>query len=227
VKAAFSAGSLIAVLLNHWLMKRKRSPSSPLQLFSYSAAVMLFTLTTNLGFAPLCLADAGTENSACPKISPVNLSSTASPLHEEIKATTLHQLLKEKKVVLLDLRSTEDFDKGHIKGAISLPLTAKPETLLKKIAPDCKTSIVIYCEAQLAPNSRAVPLTWMGTQQLYALGYNNVRELETLRAPSAQAQPLFPSTPDCTGRKNFNYKGLEFEGADLSFIHQTVFGCRP
>jgi 3-mercaptopyruvate sulfurtransferase SseA len=52
------------------------------------------------------------------------------------------KLIKEKKAVFVDVRARDQFDQGHIKGAISIPL-GDLLTRVHEIPP--KTFIITYC----------------------------------------------------------------------------------
>jgi len=52
------------------------------------------------------------------------------------------KLVKQKKAILVDVRSKESYDAGHIKGAISIP-ESQIVTRLREIPP--KMMIVTYC----------------------------------------------------------------------------------
>lgn len=52
------------------------------------------------------------------------------------------KLVKEKKAVYVDVRAKDQYDQGHIKGALSIPL-GDLLTRLKEIPP--KTFIITYC----------------------------------------------------------------------------------
>ena len=106
--------------------------------------------------------------------------------------------------MLIDVRSAKDFAQAHIKGAISLPIESKPETLLKTLAPDCDKKIVIYCSQQLFP-TRMVALSSMGTAQLEAMGYTDVAQLELLWDSQSLNGSLEPDSS--SGGPSFEIEG--------------------
>lgn len=98
------------------------------------------------------------------------------------KTATAKELLNwqtKNDVLLIDLRDKSAYDRSHIRGAISLPMTGRPEEVLKQLAPKCSTRIVVYCEYSLAP-TRMIALTAFGSAQLRALGYTEVYQLEPI-----------------------------------------------
>lgn len=55
-------------------------------------------------------------------------------------------LILEKNALLLDVRTPEEFAVGHLKGAINVPHT-RIVPLLKKLSPDKKTPLYLYCRS--------------------------------------------------------------------------------
>ncbi|HEY3346919.1 MAG TPA: rhodanese-like domain-containing protein [Nitrospirota bacterium] len=74
------------------------------------------------------------------------------------------------RTLLIDVRSKEDYERAHIKGAISIPLPELSMTADKSFARD--QDIIVYCgsfECQLSSNA---------AQTLHEMGYENVLEYE-------------------------------------------------
>jgi len=84
---------------------------------------------------------------------------------------------KEGTVVLIDLRSTQEFNEKHVKGAINLPATELTDEALSKIIPTKNFKVVIYCANNLFPYRR-VALTTLAYPTLKQLGYKNVQLLD-------------------------------------------------
>lgn len=85
--------------------------------------------------------------------------------------------LQESSVVLIDLRSEQEFNRQHIKGAVNLPATELTDEALSKIIPTKSFRVVIYCANNLFP-SRRIALTTLAYPTLKQLGYENVQVLD-------------------------------------------------
>jgi rhodanese-related sulfurtransferase len=75
-------------------------------------------------------------------------------------------------VVFADARSPEEFDLGHIRGALNLPpaeMDAWAEKLLSEIAPEVE--VVTYCDGERCPLARelAGKLSLLGFERVYYL----------------------------------------------------------
>lgn len=94
------------------------------------------------------------------------------------------EALRKKSIVLVDVRSKEEFEHSHIKGAVSIPATDLTEETLSKLIPDKNMPIVIYCENNFNAFSRMVPLTTLAFPVFRRLGYQKVQILECVRPPN-------------------------------------------
>ena len=88
-------------------------------------------------------------------------------------------------VLLLDARSASAFQRGHIKGAVNLPLTDfTADSLAAVIGPDANRPILIYCNNNFSNNQSPVPMKVAALAlniqtfiNLVGYGYPNVYEL--------------------------------------------------
>lgn len=101
--------------------------------------------------------------------------------------------LQDRSIVLLDLRSTEEFNRSHVNGAIHLPATELSAEALRKLVPSPQTQLVIYCANNLNVLLPHVPLTTAAYTMLRQLGYRNVQVLEST------LPELFPLPMAATG----------------------------
>jgi hypothetical protein len=104
---------------------------------------------------------------------------------------------KEKNTIILDTRSTEMYNRKHVKGAVHLDFTDFTQTNLLRLIPSAATRILIYCNNNFANDEilfatkSAVPKE-LGQKpitlalniptfiNLYGYGYKNVYELADL-----------------------------------------------
>jgi rhodanese-related sulfurtransferase len=83
--------------------------------------------------------------------------------------TLAKKLYDSQKFVFVDARSQDDYDEGHIKGAVSLPVgrfDEKIETFLEQYPPE--KAIVTYCSGRTCEDSHRL------TQLLLAFGYTEI-----------------------------------------------------
>lgn len=80
----------------------------------------------------------------------------------------LAQLIKDKKAIVIDSRSAEDYAKGHIDDAVSLPADEVTAESLAKVSADKKAAIVFYC------GNTQCPASAKSAEKAHELGYTNV-----------------------------------------------------
>ncbi|MBR6632692.1 MAG: rhodanese-like domain-containing protein [Clostridia bacterium] len=73
----------------------------------------------------------------------------------------------DEEYALLDVREQDEFDEGHIPGAILIPYT-QIETEAEKMLPDKNKQILVYC--------RSGRRSKIASESLAGLGYTNVKE---------------------------------------------------
>ncbi len=63
----------------------------------------------------------------------------------EIDAQQVFSDMNGKKgIILIDVRTSHEFSRGHIKGSINMPLTELSVTIRGEV-PDKNTTIIVYC----------------------------------------------------------------------------------
>lgn len=92
------------------------------------------------------------------------MNSFKSATAEEVKAL----LNKGENLILLDVRSPEEYTRSRIEGSINLPYEMV-ESKIGKLVPDKKTKIVVYCLSGSRSNIAA--------QNLIVLNYSNVIDM--------------------------------------------------
>lgn len=104
-----------------------------------------------------------------------------------ISLDTFNKMAAEPDTIILDTRSTEAFEAGHIAGAIHLGFSDFTTDKLAEIIPSPETRILIYCNNNFDDNVAPVPtkraplaLNLPTFVNLYGYGYFNVYELSDL-----------------------------------------------
>lgn len=109
-----------------------------------ATAVVAF-LATGLANAQMKSAIPPGATPSAPQVkqaTPIPVESAPLESARRISREEAIKLIKEKKAVFVDVRGKEQYDLGHIKGAISIPL-GDILTRVKEIPP--KTFIITYC----------------------------------------------------------------------------------
>lgn len=79
------------------------------------------------------------------------------------------EYMKEKDTIIVDVRTEEEYEKGHIKGAINIPLHAIDGTVVGKLK-DYHKKILVYCESGNRSVQASAKLAALGYKQVYEIG---------------------------------------------------------
>lgn len=90
------------------------------------------------------------------------------------------RLASGEKVLLLDVRTPEEYSEIHIPKSISLPLAELKPGILK-IADDKNTELIVYCQSGMRAATACSQLAAMGYTNVSCMGGINSWEYETER----------------------------------------------
>jgi phage shock protein E len=93
----------------------------------------------------------------------------AFPGYEKIGADEAKDMMEGKDVIILDVRSREDYQREHIPGAVSLP-NDEVEEGAENVLPDKDAIILIYCKSGKNSAAAAEKLVKMGYKKVYDFG---------------------------------------------------------
>ena len=79
------------------------------------------------------------------------------------------RILKSQSVVLIDVRSKQEYKEGHLDGSINIPLFDIRKEIIEQVT-DRNKAIIVYCDAGIR--------SFKAQKILNALGYKNVYNLE-------------------------------------------------
>ena len=83
----------------------------------------------------------------------------------KITCDKMKEMMKNSETVLLDVRTKEEYEEGHLDKAENRPLTKIDELELDKSTP-----IIVYCKSGARSNDAAKLLIEMGYKNIYDLG---------------------------------------------------------
>lgn len=75
----------------------------------------------------------------------------------------------EENIVILDVRTLEEYKEGHIKNSTLIPLD-ELESIIEDVIPDKKTKILVYCRSGNRSNTAVKKLATMGYINAFDFG---------------------------------------------------------
>ena len=89
--------------------------------------------------------------------------------YHKISAEEAYEMMVSQEVVVVDVRTREEYDSGHIENAVLVPNESigseMPETL-----PDKEATLLIYCRSGRRSKDAAQKLLALGYQSVYDFG---------------------------------------------------------
>lgn len=76
---------------------------------------------------------------------------------------------RQSRPVILDVRSTDEFNEGHVRGALHIPDYKIAEEIESKV-PDKKTPVYIYCYSGARAGSAARQMRHLGYEEVHNMG---------------------------------------------------------
>ena len=74
------------------------------------------------------------------------------------------------KAVLLDVRSKQDYDSGHIPGAVLLPVGTIEEDTAAQVIPEKDSTVLVYCRSGNRSKTASAALAELGYTSIYEFG---------------------------------------------------------
>lgn len=99
----------------------------------------------------------------------VGCSSSSSATVQVIDADKAKELLALSDTVLVDVRTQEEYDQGHIEKAILIPYN-EIEASASQYLPNKQAAVIVYCRTGQRASWAAATLLAAGYQQVYNLG---------------------------------------------------------
>lgn len=90
--------------------------------------------------------------------------------YNQITQTEAKRMMDEQDVIILDVREDYEYDAGHIKGAVLLPLGSISEESAAKVIPDKDSTVLVYCRSGNRSKTASKALADLGYTEIYEFG---------------------------------------------------------
>jgi rhodanese-related sulfurtransferase len=115
--------------------------------------------------------------------------------HKYLLSLTDFQQLHKDSYLLIDVRSSFDYSKGHMENAVNIPKSQLLEPIATKIFKDAlstKKTLILYSENPETANSSCILLFQLGYEQLKLLSINSYYENKEFHITDLEVEkPLF------------------------------------
>lgn len=109
-----------------------------------------------------------------------NTSNTSSESnYQQISQEEAKEMMDTQEVIILDVREQDEYDSGHIPGAILLPVGTIDEETAAEVIPEKDSTVLVYCRSGNRSKTASSALAELGYTNIYEFGGINTWPYET------------------------------------------------
>lgn len=90
--------------------------------------------------------------------------------YRQISPKKAKEMMDEQDVVILDVREQQEYDSGHIPGAVLLPVGTINKTAAAAVIPSADSVVLVYCRSGNRSKKAAAALVKLGYTNIYEFG---------------------------------------------------------
>ena len=99
--------------------------------------------------------------------------------YEQITQETAKEMMDTQEVIILDVREQDEYDSGHIHGAVLLPVGTIDENTAAEVIPETDSTVLVYCRSGNRSKTASETLVGLGYTNIYEFGGINTWPYET------------------------------------------------
>lgn len=104
---------------------------------------------------------------------------SAGHSYEQISQQEAKTMMDTQDVIILDVREQEEYDSGHIPGAVLLPVGTISEETAAAVIPEKDSVVLVYCRSGNRSKTASAALAELGYTGVYEFGGINTWPYET------------------------------------------------
>ena len=104
---------------------------------------------------------------------------TADSSYQQISQEEAKDMMDSQDVIILDVREQDEYDSGHIPGAVLLPVGTIDETTAAEVIPEKDSTVLVYCRSGNRSKTASSTLAELGYTNIYEFGGINTWPYET------------------------------------------------
>ena len=99
--------------------------------------------------------------------------------YQQITQEEAKEMMDAQEVILLDVREQDEYDSGHIPGAVLLPVGTIDEDTAAEVIPGKDSTVLVYCRSGNRSKTASAALAELGYTDIYEFGGINSWPYET------------------------------------------------
>lgn len=104
---------------------------------------------------------------------------TADNSCQQITQEEAKEMVDTQEVIILDVREQNEYDSGHIPGAVLLPVGTIDEDTAAAVIPEKDSTVLVYCRSGNRSKTASSALAELGYTNIYEFGGINTWPYET------------------------------------------------
>ena len=108
-------------------------------------------------------------------------SAKHSASYKQISQQEAKQMMDSGNVIVLDVREKDEYDAGHIAGAVLLPVGTIGENSAAEVIPQKDSTVLVYCRSGNRSKTASQKLADLGYTQVFEFGGINTWPYEVER----------------------------------------------
>lgn len=90
--------------------------------------------------------------------------------YEQITQEAAKEMMDTQEVIILDVREQDEYDSGHIPGAVLLPVGTIDEDTAAEVIPEMDSAVLVYCRSGNRSKTASSTLANLGYTNIYEFG---------------------------------------------------------
>lgn len=99
--------------------------------------------------------------------------------YQQISQEEAKEMMDTQDVIILDVREQDEYDIGHIPGAVLLPVGTIDEETAAEVIPEKDSTVLVYCRSGNRSKTASSALAELGYTNIYEFGGINTWPYET------------------------------------------------
>ena len=99
--------------------------------------------------------------------------------YQQISQGEAKEMMDTQDVIILDVREQDEYDSGHIPGAVLLPVGTIDEETAAEVIPEKDSTVLVYCRSGNRSKTASSALAELGYTNIYEFGGINTWPYET------------------------------------------------
>lgn len=103
----------------------------------------------------------------------------SSASYRQISQEEAKEMMDTEEVIILDVREQDEYDSGHIPGAVLLPVGTISEDTATEVIPEKDSTVLVYCRSGNRSKTASSALAELGYTNIFEFGGINTWPYET------------------------------------------------